>query len=237
MTTQKTLKTTMLSFFLMAFFALSVSAQQTVPASEIMDALKKGEAISYSNVTVTGILDFTFMEEKVGDLPRRRRWWKDGGDNTVNEDIESSISFTNVTFQDHVIAYYHNDRTEYTFTADFEKGVKFENCNFKRDAMFKYSVFERGATFTGSQFNGDNTFKYAEFEEEADFSNTFFDDNAIFKYTKFRDGASFNAAKFDRSLDMKYTNVRGDFDTKNMEVRWDMDTKYTEINGRRYRRY
>ena len=237
MTTQTTLRTAVLSFFLTAFGAFAASAQQTVSASDIMDAIKKGEDVNYSNVTVTGILDFTFMEEKEGDLPRRRRWWRDGGDNTVNEEIQSKVTFNNVTFQDDVIAYFHNDRTEDTFTADFEQAVKFENCNFKRDAMFKYSVFERGAIFSGTQFNGESTFKYAEFEEEADFSKSFFGDDAIFKYTKFRDGASFNAAKFDRSLDMKYTKVRGDFDIKDMDVRWDMDTKYAEVNGRSFSRY
>lgn len=121
MTSQKLLRTTVLSFFLVASFSFSASAQQTVSASDIMLAIEKGQEVNYSNVTVTGLLDFTFMEEKEADLPRRRRWWRDGGDNTVNEDIESKITFTNVTFQDHVIAYYHNDRTEYTFTADFEK--------------------------------------------------------------------------------------------------------------------
>lgn len=237
MISQKLLRTTLLSFFLIASISITAKAQQTVSASEIMEAVKKGEDVNYSNVTVTGVLDFTFMEEKEGDLPRRRSWWRGGGDNTVNEDIESRISFTNVTFQDHVIAYYHDKRTEYTFTADFEKEVTFKNCDFQRDAMFKYSTFERGASFSGAQFNGESTFKYAEFEEEGDFSNAFFDDDAIFKYTKFRSGASFNAAKFDRSLDMKYTKVRGDFDMKDMVVRWDMDTKYAEVNGRNLDRY
>ena len=237
MTTKKSLKTVMLSFFLMAFCALTASAQNTVSSSEIMDAIKRGEDVNYSNVTVTGVLDFTFMDEKEGDLPRRRLWWRNGGSNKVNEEIESSITFSNVIFQDHVIAYYHNDRTEYTFTADFEKPVRFENCDFKRDAMFKYSIFERGAIFSGTQFNGESTFKYAEFDEGADFSNSFFDDDAIFKYTKFRDGVSFNSARFDRSLDMKYTKVRGDFDIKGLEVRWDMNTKYTEINGRSFSKY
>ncbi|WP_420385129.1 pentapeptide repeat-containing protein [Roseivirga sp.] len=233
---QQLLKTTLLTL-LFCLFATSAKAQTTVNASDIMAAIKKGEDINYTNVTVVGKLDLTFMEEKLPDLPVRRKWWRDGGDNTVNELVESKISFVNCTFEDDVIAYYHDNRSEYTFTADFERDVRFEKCQFKRDAMFKYSNFEGEAIFAGSTFDDETTFKYAEFEYKADFSNTLFDEDAIFKYTKFRDGASFKAAKFERSLDMKYTKVRGDFDLKDMEVRWDIITKYAEVNGRSFSRY
>ena len=202
-----------------------------------MEAMRKGENISYENVTVTGVLDFTYMDEKKEDLPVRRRWWRNGGDNTVNEVIESKISFKNVTFEDDVLAYFHDDRSEYTFTADFENDVIFENCSFKRDAMFKYSEFERYASFEGSTFDDETTFKYAEFEEKVSFASTTFDEDAIFKYTKFRDGVSFEKARFERSLDMKYTKVRGDFDIKGLYVRWDINTKYTDINGRGFSKY
>lgn len=223
---------------LLTLFSIGVQAQSnTVKASDIMDALEKGKEVSYENVTVTGVLDFTFMDEKLPDLPTKRRWWRNGGDNTVNEIIESKITFTNVTFADDVIAYYHDDRSEYTFTADFENDVIFKNCKFQRDAMFKYSEFERDASFEGSEFSDDTTFKYAQFEEKVNFASTKFDEDAIFKYTKFRRGVSFEEARFERSLDMKYTQVRGDFDIKGLYVRWDIDTKYTKINGRGFSKY
>lgn len=232
-----TQKTTQLILLLCAMvFTTSLSAQNKVDATTIMEAIKSGETVKFENVTVTGVLDFTFMDDKIDDLPRRSRWRRNG-DNEVEEYIESKITFKNVVFEDDVLAYYHDKRSEYTFTADFEKAVTFENCDFRRNAMFKYSTFEEGAIFAGSSFNDENTFKYAEFEGTADFSNTYFDDDAIFKYTEFKDGASFKAAKFDRSLDMKYTKVRGDFDVKGMDVRWDINTKYTEVNGRSFNRY
>ena len=234
---QPTLRRAVLSAFLITLFSVTALAQSTVDAADIMEAMKKGEDIAYSNVTITGVLDFTYMDEKKEDLPVRRRWWRNGGSNTVNEVIESKISFKNVTFEDDVLAYYHDDRSEYTFTADFENDVIFENCTFKRDAMFKYSEFERMASFEGSTFDDETTFKYAEFEEKVSFASTTFDEDAIFKYTKFRDGVSFEKARFERSLDMKYTKVRGDFDTKGLYVRWDIDTKYTDINGRGFSKY
>lgn len=237
MTTQRNWARSLSVLLILFAVSFTAMAQQTVKAEDIMDAIKKGEDIAYKDVTVTGILDFTYMDEKLPDLPVRRRWWRNGGSNVVNELIESKITFENVTFEDDVIAYFHHDRSEYTFTADFEKSVQFKNCDFKRNAMFKYSVFERDANFSGTQFNDDNTFKYAEFEDSADFSNTYFDDDATFKYAKFRRGASFNAAKFDRSLDMKYTKIRGDIDLKDLDVRWDLNAKYAEVNGRDFTRY
>ncbi|MGW8122713.1 pentapeptide repeat-containing protein [Roseivirga echinicomitans] len=231
---QITLKLTLFTFLLITLCSVNAQAQSTVKASEIMKAMKNGEDIKYSNVTVSGTLDFTYMDEKAPDLPRRRSWWRNGGSNTVNELIKSKISFENVVFENDVIAYFHDDRSEYTFTADFEEAVIFKNCKFEGDAMFKYSEFEQEASFAGSIFKDESTFKYAEFARLADFSNTQFDENAIFKYTEFKDGVNLSSARFERSLDIKYTKVRGDFDTSNLYVRWEIDSKYTDINGRKF---
>lgn len=235
---QHTFRSSIAIVIILSLFSIDALAQSTtVKASDIMAALKNREEIKYSNVTVTGRLDFTFMDEKLPDLPTRRRWWNNGGDNTVNELIESRITFENVTFEDDVIAYFHHDRSEYTFTADFEEEVEFKNCNFKGDAMFKYSEFERSANFEGSSFEEETTFKYAEFAEAANFARTTFDEDAIFKYSQFRRGVSFASARFERSLDMKYTKVRGDFEIKDLYVRWDIDTKYTDINGKGFSKH
>ena len=231
------LKRATLSLALLCLISFAAWSQTKVSATDIMADMKSGKDITYENVTVTGVLDFTYMDEKAEDLPVRRRWWRNGGNNVINEVIESRISFVNVTFEDDVLAYYHDDRSEYTFTADFENDVVFKNCQFKRDAMFKYSQFERDASFEASVFSRETTFKYAEFEEKAMFVQTTFEEDAIFKYTKFRDGVSFEQARFERSLDMKYTKVRGDFDVKGLYVRWDIDTKYTDINGRGFSKY
>lgn len=235
MKTQQLLKSGLFAL-VFSIFSLSLQAQEVIQAEDIMTALKKGEAINYTDVVVEGVLDLTFMEEKMDDLPKRR-WWKNGGDNTVTEVVLSPISFKNVTFKDDVIAYYHDKRSAYTFTADFENEVIFENCLFQKDAMFKYSNFEAEASFAGSSFERESTFKYAEFEDGADFSNTYFDEDAVFKYTKFYRGANFQAAKFDRSLDMKYTKVDGDFNVNDLEVRWDIISKYAKVNGRSFTRY
>ena len=235
-TNQLIKKQTALFFLVFTFlFSSNLNAQQTVKASDIMRDIKAGKTVSYENVTITGVLDMTFMDDKLPDLPKKRRWYN--GSNSIEEQIEGVVSFKNCVFQDHVYAYYHDEESEYTFVANFENDVVFTNCTFKGEALFKYSDFERDASFEGSKFGDRTTFKYAEFSENVSFANTSFEEDAIFKYTEFKDGVSFNNAKFEESLDIKYMDVRGAFDIKNMTVSDDIDSKYTEINGKGFNKY
>ncbi|MFK7953451.1 MAG: pentapeptide repeat-containing protein [Ekhidna sp.] len=218
-------------------FSARAFAQENVSASEIMKDIKDGKNISYENVTIKGVLDFTYMDEKLPDLPERSKWWNNGNSNTVNESIGVSISFINCTFEDDVLAYIHQEKSGYTFIANFDKDVRFMDCDFNRNAMFKYSDFDRMADFEGTQFERKSTFKYAEFDEKANFANTRFDDDATFKYTEFDEGVSFMNAVFEESLNIKYMNSRGDFDIKGIKVRDDIDAKYTKVNGRSFNAY
>ena len=222
---------------LFGLFMLRSFAQETISASKIMEDLQMGKDISYTDVTIVGDLDFTYMEEKLPDLPRKSKWWNNGGSNEVDESIEGSISFVNCTFRGDVLAYIHDDPSGYTFTADFERAVRFKNCTFNRNAMFKYSEFDNRVDFSGSSFDRKTTFKYAEFDEEADFSGTRFDDDATFKYAQFDEGGSFKNAVFEESWNIKYMNARGDFDINGLEVRDDIDAKYTKINGQSFTNY
>lgn len=233
----QSIKCRIIMIVLFGIFSARAFAQQTVAAADIMQDIKEGKSISYENATITGELDFTYMAEKMPDLPEKSRWWKNGTDNTVEESIDVSISFVNCTFEDDVLAYIHHDRSGYTFTADFDKSVVFKNCEFTRKAMFKYSDFDDNATFEGSKFQGESTFKYAEFDEKADFSKTYFDDDATFKYAQFDEGASFRDAVFEESWNIKYMKARGDFDIAGLDVKDDIDAKYTRINGKSFTSY
>ena len=231
-------RTILVSLLLTIFLTTSIIAQQTVSASEIIKDIKSGKTITYNNVTVTGDFDMTFMNEKLPELPKKRKWFKKNGwSNSVEEQIENKISFTNCTFEDNVYAYFHDEDSGYTFIANFENDVTFTGCTFKREALFKYSDFERNASFEGSKFNMRSTFKYAKFHENVSFAGTNFNEDAIFKYSQFKKGVSFNNAAFENNLDIKYTKVRGDFDTTNMTVSNNIDSKYTNINGKGFSKH
>ncbi|MEP1033125.1 pentapeptide repeat-containing protein [Ekhidna sp.] len=229
------LRIAMLLFF--SIFILRAFAQTTVSAAKVMEDVRDGKNISYENATIVGELDFTYMAEKMPDLPKKAKWWNNGGGNTVEESIDVSVSFVNCTFEDDVLAYIHDDPSGYTFTADFDKDVVFQNCEFKRNAMFKYSDFDGEVNFSGTKFQRKSTFKYAEFDESADFSDTYFDDDATFKYAQFDEGASFRNAIFEESWNIKYMKARGDFDIAGLDVKDDIDAKYTKINGRSFTNY
>ncbi len=237
----------------------AVTAQKTIDARDIMRDVKNGKNIEYSNATIEGILDFTYMNEKLPKLPTRKRWWNNGGSNEVTKQITSKVSFVNCTFKDDVLAYIPHEDSGYTFVGNFENDVIFRGCTFDQKAMFKYSDFERKADFSSAKFNDDTTFKYAKFENHANFKNTYFDEpatfkyadfkehvsfensvfdeTATFKYAEFNNGVSFNNVQFKEDLNIKYTKVKGDFDIENMEVAFDIDSKYTKINGSSFNKY
>lgn len=216
---------------LVLLFSSSILAQRSVSADEILDDIKAGKSVSYENVRITGTLDMTFMNDKLPDLPKKYKWYRNGGSNAIKETIDGKISFVNCVFEDDVLAYFHDEESKYTFTASFDNDVRFKNCEFKRNAMFKYSAFEGDADFSGSKFNRESTFKYAKFDTYVSFSNTYFEEYATFKYTKFKKGVSFNNARFEDDLNLKYTKVRGDFNVSGLEVAHDINSKYTDING------
>ncbi len=238
---------------------LTSFAQKTVDASDIIRDVKNGKTINISNATINGVLDFTFMDEALPKLPKRKRWWNNGGSNTIEKQITNKISFVNCTFNDNVLAYIPHEKSGYTFIANFEDEVTFKKCVFKQKAMFKYSQFERNTNFSDTKFNNDSTFKYAKFNKDITFENTFFDEpstfkyakfrqyvsfensvfneSAIFKYSQFNDGVSFRNVKFEEDLNIKYTKVSGKFDITNMEVAYDIDSKYTKINGKSFSKY
>lgn len=216
-----------------------VFAQKTVYAKDIIKDIKAGKSVTISNATIEGDLDFTYMDDKLQDLPKRKkRWWNNGGSNTIKNVINTKVSFTNVVFKDHVLAYIpDSDNSGYTFIASFKDDAIFKNCTFERKAMFKYSRFEGKSSFEGSKFDDDTTFKYAKFDDFVSFADTSFDESATFKYAKFRDGVSFRMAKFEEDLNIKYTEVRGDFIIQGMKVAYDIDSKYTKINGASFNKY
>lgn len=198
--------TKLTGFFICLFLTISATSQTTINASDIMKDLKKGKDITYKNATIVGVLDFTFMDDALPNLPKRRKWYNNGS-NTVKKEIKSNVSFENCVFEDHVFAYIHDEDSGYTFTANFEEDAIFKNCRFKEMSMFKYSTFKGKSDFSNSSFMSNSTFKYAVFKNNVSFSNTTFKESATFKYTNFKNGVSFSKARFEEDLNLKYTKV------------------------------
>jgi hypothetical protein len=252
-----TIKTTILFLVLLRFNFLSYS-QQTIHAEDIISDIKAGKNISIENATIEGVLDFTFMEEKLQKLPKKKP--SRHQDNKIDHQIAVKISFINCTFEDDVLAYIpDHDKSGYTFVANFEEMITFKNCVFESRALFKHSVFDDISSFRRSNFSGDSTFKHAIFKEISDFSNTYFENEAVFKHTMFKksvtfentifeedatfkhtvfyEGVSFKDTRFKGSLNAKHTAVKGNFDMTGMKVNGEIDSKHMTINGQSFSSY
>ncbi len=227
---------------LIALLILTIStsaiSQNSIPASEIIKKIERGESVSYNNAIITGDLDLTFYFEKKNEIEhsKKRSLWNDW-DNTVEEIIDSRITFTNCTFKDGVFAYIHDEHTKYTFIASFDEAVVFKNCVFEEESEFKYSKFRRQVDFSGTVFNQEALFKYAKFQEYVDFGGTVFQDDANFKYTKFQDGLNLSNSVFKDDLNLKYAKIDGEFNTDNMDIQDDIDVKYTKVNGENFSKF
>lgn len=232
------MKQSILSISFLFLIATSALAQKTIEASKIINDIKNGKNIAIKNAIIEGVLDLTFMNEATTKKNEQKSWWNyKGYNNTVKKQIETKISFIDVTFKNDVLAYIPTEGEGYTYIANFENDVTFKNCVFKRRAMFKYSEFEQNTTFQGSKFEDENTFKYTQFTNFVSFSNTVFNETATFKYTKFYKGVSFKNANFKEDLNIKYTEILGDFDISNMKVSYEINAKYTKVNGKNFTKY
>lgn len=251
------IKTTLFTIIVSLIYLQNFS-QKTVYASDIIKNLKAGKDISISNAKIEGVLDFTEMEEKLKNLPKRKP--RKVKSNSIHNLIAIKISFSNCIFENDVLAYIpDHEKSGYTFIADFKKSVSFAHCNFKGKSMFKLSKFYQECSFQGTIFQDDSTFKHADFESTSDFSKTIFSENITFKHTVFKKYVSFNESvmkenlnfkhtqflngvslrkiKIDGVLNMKCMMVNGKFNMSGMKVRDDIDSKHTIINGQNFSNY
>lgn len=202
------------TLFFLATIASLATAQSRINAADIIAQINRGEAVQYDNVEIEGVLDLTHLDNQ-----RRTEssdgWFGFGGSNdTYESHVEVPLSFTNCTFRDDVLAYYHHDGEDETFIAHFDERVQFSGCTFTDASEFKYSEFAEIADFRGAAFADEANFKYANFPAGASFESAVFNDLANFKYSKFEEPINLNNVSFNGDEDFKYTEVDGeDFTT------------------------
>ena len=208
-------------------------AQTRVNASEIIAKINRGEAVTYKNAVIVGVLDLTRLDnmqlEKKAD-----------GKNSTNEYISTvkvPLTFIDCTFKDDVLAYYNPDnhdiklfnRKNEVYNTNFDKAVRFENCVFEGYSAFKYAKFKDEVSFAGTSFQHEALFKYSKFPRSANFTNVKFSEEANFKYVAFPDETSFGNAAFKREANFKYAKFSGDADFKAADFRGLANFKYTKV--------
>ncbi|WP_210487551.1 pentapeptide repeat-containing protein [Rufibacter aurantiacus] len=215
-------------------------AQTSVPASEIIAKINRGEAVSYQNATITGDLDLTQLQNKT--LKKNESGGKHDS-KVYNSTVTAPVSFTNCTFQGNVLAYYNpnsidgdglkvnlQNGKEEVYNTNFEKDVRFEKCTFEKRSAFKYSVFNADASFAGSTFQQEALFKYSKFNGKIDFAKARFNEVANFKYVNFPAKTDFKGASFNEEADFKYASFPQGGDFQNAVFNSLANFKYAKLS-------
>lgn len=219
--------------FSLCLVAVFSSAQTKIKASDIIKQINTGQAVDYSNVEIEGEFDLTNLTNRSLQNSSASNW----DNHTYESTVQVALKFTNCTFLDDVLAYYHVERSQETYIAHFLKDVTFANCTFRQASEFKYSEFGGVINFSGSIFHAEANFKYAEFSQGPLFSNVKFDSGADFKYTEFPRETSFEKAVFHGLANFKYSQFRSPLNLNGVEFRGSEEFKYTKMDGRDFTAY
>ncbi|MGV3541530.1 MAG: pentapeptide repeat-containing protein [Rufibacter sp.] len=218
------------------------NAQTTVPAAEIIAKINRGEAVRYSNATITGVLDLTQLINKA--LKEKKGGKKENNGKEYNSTVTAPLVFSNCTFKEDVLAYYNPSNpdgkgnleqlsnmngVDEVYNANFDQEVKFENCVFEKQSAFKYSVFKGNVSFAGSTFQEEALFKYSKFNAQVNFNQAKFNENANFKYVRFPEKANFSGAQIQGEGDFKYASFPEGADFQNVLFKGLANFKYANL--------
>lgn len=230
------MKQLLTTFFCLIAAAASTVAQTRIKAGDIIKQINEGRTVQYNNVEIEGNLDLTDLQNRGLERNLTSRL-SDNDHGTYESTVEVPVNFTNCTFLDDVLAYYHLEGKNETYVAHFEKDAVFKNCVFKKGSEFKYSEFSGVATFSECTFNDVANFKYAEFSSGPSFSNVKFESGADFKYTEFPRETSFEKATFYGHANFKYSKFRSPFNLEGVAFKGGEDFKYTKVDGDNFTSY
>ncbi|RDC65466.1 pentapeptide repeat-containing protein [Adhaeribacter pallidiroseus] len=229
------MKNVVYAFLLIIIVSGGVAAQTNVAASEVMAQINRGQAVSYKNVEITGDLNLTQLNNKqLKEQPEEMQPNK-----VFISTVTAPLNFTNCTFTGKVLAYFNPDQGRINlnnngdsevYSTNFAKEVRFNNCTFQQDAIFKYSEFKQEVSFAGSHFNDEAFFKYTKFAQAPDFGRVKFTDNAVFKYVHFPAGTNFSQAVFTGDADFKYAKFWGQSNLERTQFNGFANFKYTEFS-------
>ncbi len=226
----------LITSFILLLLPVFVFAQTQVKAEDIIKQINEGKTVKYENVTITGDLDFTQLDDITEDDPRgRRRDRTSSSDRSRSTDDRSRRSGTLTRIISRATS--GNYSSTNSLSCNVKVPVSFINCIFKGDVIGYYSdereneiynvVFHEDADFTGTEFSRFSEFKYAKFYKEAKFKGATFNDIAFFKYAEFSTPMDFTEVKFDDDADFKYAFFPDKVDFTSAYFRKEAIFKYT----------
>jgi len=205
-----------------SLFPLFVYSQSSVDAGDIIEKINKGVEVHYENITITGKLDFTAIEDVTED--KDKPW--SGFPRLYICHVRILVKFHNCLFKDDVMGHISKRKEEMYKTvfydevvfdscqfggefsfrhSDFKKRVSFKNTVFDDSVVFRHVSFDGSAVFTGSSFNDDMDFRHTDFNGDACFEESLFEHDADFRHTHFCGKIEFDKSVFNKTADFGHT--------------------------------
>ena len=194
----------------LAMVAISVSsAEQVVPAQEILAKLASNEPVYYDGVRISGDLDLaTLPGARVSDTLA-----------LVNCTI-ANASFSGVTFAKDAV-----------FWGTSFGNVSFEKASFLGQADFANATFSR-AGFSAASFGGPAVFEGALFREAVSFADARFSQDAFFSEARFLADANFNYSDFASYSYFYNSQFAGDALFSDVDFTGPLDFSAARVSGK-----
>ena len=159
---------------------------QRVSASELLEAVGRGEAVRLQRCTISGDFDINLLLDRTCNFGASELA-SEQPDGSVMVTLPQTMSFDNCRFEQDVV-----------FAADWS-GPDSVKVVFKRDVSFNSSVFDGQTRFCSSTFCGSAGFDGCRFERIASFRKANFKSSARLRTADFSGYCLFNDAAFHRS--------------------------------------
>ena len=192
----------LVSFF--ALFPIFIYSQSSVNAGDIIEKINNGVEVHYENITISGKLDFTAVEDV---MEEKGKPWS-GFPRLYICHVRIPVKFYNCLFKDDVAGHIHDGKEEMYKTVFYDE-VVFDSCQFKGEFSFRHSDFKKRVCFKNTVFDGSAVFRHVNFDESAVFTGSSFNDDMDFRHTDFNGDAYFEESLFERDADFRHTGFWG----------------------------
>jgi len=172
--------------YLVLILLTSTCASSGNKNNDIKELLNKGNDIYIEDVTFTDNINITDYLKAIKISP-----------SVSQVVVESSITFSNCTFEGDVAAFKKNEDGTTVITL-FKGSVSFISCTFNQKFNFRGSSIMGRLNFFKSYFEGEASFEEVSFFQLASFSECAFLEDARFQNAFFMQRVNFMNAGFDR---------------------------------------
>jgi uncharacterized protein YjbI with pentapeptide repeats len=141
-------------------FSIKTNAQdEIVQAYDIIKQIQDGETIYYEDRVIEGDLDFTNLK------PTHKEIYTE--DDVINHiTVYTPIIFYGCTFKGKVNAYNEDEEVKIKTITNFKENLRFTDCRFESEVIFKSAVFDGDLSFSDSVFSEGLTLTWSSIDGE-----------------------------------------------------------------------